>query len=78
MLLGDLRTFRRLSPAFTLGRAVFCWECSLCHKMFMHVPYDHEPTPQQMEEITDEFERHDCAIQFAVSRERLKRSLSGQ
>jgi hypothetical protein len=46
--------------------------------MFLHVPYDREPTPQQMEEITEEFDRHDCAIQFAVSRERLKRSLSGQ
>ena len=77
MLLGDLRTFRRLCPAFTLGRAVFCWECSLCHKLFMPIPHDQEPTPQQMEEIVSEYEQHDCAIQFAVSRERLKKSLSG-
>jgi len=28
-----------------------------------------------MEVIVGEFERHDCAIQFAVSRERLKRSM---
>jgi len=75
MLLGDLRTFRRLAPAFTLGRAVFCWECSLCHKLFLHIPHDQRPTREQMEVIVGEFERHDCAIQFAVSRERLKRSM---
>lgn len=76
MLLGDLRTFRRLAPAFTLGSSVFCWECSLCHKLFMHIPHDQPPTPQQMAELSSEFENHDCAIQFAVSRERLKRALS--
>ena len=76
MLLGDLRTFRRLAPAFTLGNNVFCWECTLCHKLFMHLPYDAKPTPEQMEGITAEFDNHDCAIQLAVSRDRLKRALS--
>lgn len=76
MLLGDLRTFRRLAPAFTLGSTVLCWECTLCHKLFMHIPYDAAPTPEQMEEISCEFDHHDCAIQFAVSRDRLKRALS--
>jgi hypothetical protein len=76
MLLGDLRTFRRLAPAFTLGRTVFCWECSLCHKMFMHIPHDEQPTREQMEEICCEFEHHDCAIQFAVSRDRLRKAMA--
>ncbi|MGZ4789196.1 MAG: hypothetical protein ACXVZX_11820 [Terriglobales bacterium] len=76
MLLGDLRTFRRLVPAFTLDNCVFCWECTLCHKLFMHYPYDAKPTPEQMAEVSSEFEHHDCAIQLAVSRDRLKRALS--
>jgi len=76
MLLGDLRTFRRLAPAFTLGRSVFCWECTLCHKLFMHLPYDAKPSTEQMAEISSEFDHHDCAIQLAVSRDRLKRALS--
>jgi len=76
MLLGDLRTLRRLAPAFTLGSSVFCWECTLCHKLFMHIPYDQRPNPEQMAEISSEFDHHDCAIQFAISRARLKRALS--
>jgi hypothetical protein len=42
----------------------------------MHIPYDAPPNNEQMAGIISEFEQHDCAIQFAVSRERLKRALS--
>jgi hypothetical protein len=75
MLLGDLRTFRRLSPAFSLNGVVFCWECTLCHKMFMPVPHDTPPNQAELARITSEFQQHDCAIQFAVSRERQKKVL---
>jgi hypothetical protein len=68
MLLGDLRTFRRLAPAYSLRGVTFCWECSLCHKLFMHVPHDIAPTPEEISLINMEFEQHDCAIHFAVSR----------
>ena len=70
MLLGDLRTFRRLVPAYSLRGATFCWECSLCHKLFMHVPYDAPPKRQEVDRINTEFENHDCAIHFAISRNR--------
>jgi hypothetical protein len=78
MLLGDLRTFRRLAPAYVLGSKVFCWECTLCHKLFMHIPYDSPPTNEQLAGIVSEFDQHDCAIQFAVSRERLKKVMPAQ
>ena len=68
MLLGDLRAFRRLAPAYTLRGAVICWECSLCHKLFMPVPHDQAPQQQEIARINLEFEQHDCAIHFAVSR----------
>jgi hypothetical protein len=68
MLLGDLRTFRRLAPAFSLRGVTFCWECSLCHKLFMHVPHDAPPNRQEIDRINMEFENHDCAIHFAISR----------
>jgi len=68
MLLGDLRTFRHLAPAYSLRGVVFCWECSLCHKLFLHMPHDKAPKPQEIERINMEFEHHDCAIHFAVSR----------
>jgi hypothetical protein len=70
MLLGDLRTFRRLMPAFSLQGVVFCWECSLCHKLFMHVPHDRPPRSKEVARINSEFEQHDCAIHFAASRNR--------
>jgi hypothetical protein len=76
MLLGDLRSFRRLGPAFTLDDKVLCWECTLCHKLFMQIPHDAPPTTEQLAGIVSEFNQHDCAIQFAISRERLKRALS--
>jgi hypothetical protein len=72
MVLGDLRSFRRLAPAFSLKGVVFCWECTLCRKLFMHMPHDSPPGPAELRRITSEFNQHDCAIQFAVSRERLK------
>jgi len=68
MLLGDLRSFRRLTPAFSLRGSVFCWECSLCHKLFLHIPYDRPPNPVDMDCIEAEFDQHDCAIQFALTR----------
>ena len=70
MLLGDLRAFRRLAPAYALRGVVFCWECSLCHKLFMHIPHDAPPNPLEIAHINMEFEQHDCAIHFAVSRTR--------
>ena len=73
MLMGDLRSFRRLSPAFSLKGVVFCWECTLCHKLFMHMPHDAPPTPAELGTITSEFNQHDCAIQFAVTRDKLKK-----
>lgn len=73
MLLGDLRSFRRLSPAFSLKGVVFCWECTLCHKLFMHMPHDAPPTPAELGRISSEFNQHDCAIQFAVTRDKLKK-----
>jgi hypothetical protein len=76
MLLGNLRTFRRLAPAFSLRGIVFCWECSLCHKLFMHVPHDTAPDPQEIARINMEFEYHDCAIQFALSRGRKSHGLA--
>jgi len=76
MLLGEIHTFRRLVPAFFFGNSVFCWECSLCHKLFMPIPYDYYPSAAQLAQISAEFHQHDCAIQFAVSHDRLKRVLS--
>lgn len=70
MLLGDLRAFRRLAPAYSLQGVTFCWECSLCHKLFMHVPHDKPPNLKEIERIKMEFEQHDCAIHFAISRTR--------
>lgn len=73
MSLDDLRTFRRLTPAYTLGNNVFCWECSLCHKLFLQTPHDSPPSDGQMVAIYSEFEHHDCTLQLTVIRERLKR-----
>lgn len=70
MLLGDLRAFRRLAPAYSLRGVVFCWECSLCHKLFMHVPHDRPPDQMEIARVNREFDQHDCAIHFAVSRTR--------
>ncbi len=72
-LLGDLRTFRRLSPAYSLRGVVFCWECSLCHKLFMHMPHDRPPKPPEVARIASEFDHHDCSVQFALVRERQKK-----
>lgn len=75
MLLGDLRNFRRLAPAFTFKGVVFCWSCSLCHKMFMAPPQQERPSKTELSRIQAEFNQHECAIQFAVSRERLKQAV---
>jgi len=76
MKLAELRSFRRLAPAYALGNRVFCWECTLCRKLFLHLPYDSPPTEEQMAAIAAEFEHHDCAIQLAISQVHLKRALS--
>jgi hypothetical protein len=74
MLLGDLRTFRKLAAAYSLRGSVFCWECTLCHKLFMPLPHDRPPNAAEMSRISAEFNQHDCAVQFAVVRSRPKRS----
>jgi hypothetical protein len=76
MQLGDLRSFRRLSPAFAFRGVVFCWECTLCRKIFMHIPHDQPPTRMEMAEITSEFDHHDCAIQLAISRDQRMSEIS--
>jgi hypothetical protein len=76
MLLGDLRTFRKLSPAYALRGAVFCWECTLCHKLFMPLPHDRPPSVTEVSRITAEFNQHDCAVQFAAAKTRSKRSVA--
>jgi hypothetical protein len=43
--------------------------------MFMPVPHDAPPNQAELARITSEFQQHDCAIQFAVSRERQKKVL---
>ena len=78
MHLGELRSFRRLAPAYSLGNDVFCWECTLCRKLFLHTPHDIPPTDEQLSAITAEFEQHDCAIQLARSQLRLKRVLAAE
>ncbi len=76
MQLGELASFRRLAPAYAFGNRVFCWECTLCRKLFMHLPYDAPPNEEQMQAIAAEFEHHDCAVQLATSQVRLKQVLS--
>jgi len=78
MQLGELRSFRRLAPAYALGKYVFCWECTLCRKLFLHTPCDAPPTEEQLFAITSEFEHHDCAIQLARSQAHLRRVLSAE
>jgi hypothetical protein len=75
MILGDLRAFRRLAPAFCFKGVVFCWECTLCHKMFMNLPHDSPPSTAEFGRITAEYNQHDCAIQFAVARDKQKRAM---
>jgi hypothetical protein len=36
----------------------------------MHVPYDKPATSQDLDRIGAEFDHHDCAIQFALARNR--------
>jgi hypothetical protein len=76
MQLGELRSFRRLAPAYALGNHVFCWECTLCRKLFMHQPYDSPPTEDQLRAIAAEFEHHDCTIQLVKARDKARRVLS--
>jgi hypothetical protein len=76
MLLGDLRTFRKLSPAYSLKGVVFCWECTLCLKLFMPFPHDRAPNAAEVGRIAAEFKQHDCSVQFAVVKGRPKRSMA--
>ena len=76
MQLGELRSFRRLAPAYALGNHVFCWECTLCRKLFLHLPYDAPPTEEQMLAIASEFEHHDCVVQLSNTRMKAKQMLS--
>jgi len=39
----------------------------------MHTPHDTPATKAQMAEILSEFDHHDCTLQFANARERLKK-----
>jgi hypothetical protein len=68
MLVGDLLRFRRLAPAYALHGTVFCWECTLCHKLFMLVPPETMPGHAELDQIQSEYEHHDCAIHFAITR----------
>jgi len=72
--LNDLRSFRRLIPAYTLADRVYCWECSLCHKLFLQIPHDVPPSDGQISAIYSEFEHHDCTVQLTVGRDRTRRA----
>lgn len=76
MQLGELRSFRRLAPAYALGNHVFCWECTLCRKLFLHLPYDSPPNEEQLLAIAAEFEHHDCTIQLVRTRDKVRQVLS--
>ena len=74
VMFEGLELTRRLIPAYVLFGSVFCWQCSLCRKLFMKrhtaaVLADRIPPF----EVRQEFRAHDCRLQFRTALERLER-----
>lgn len=74
-MLDRIELVRRLTPAYVLFGSVFCWQCSVCRKLFM-APTEAALRQQWFSEpmeIRSEFRTHDCRIQFRNALDRLER-----
>lgn len=75
LMFDRLELVRRLIPAYELKGSVFCWQCSVCRKLFT---IETEKAlagvgPSEPAEVQHDFRAHDCRMQFATTLERLER-----
>lgn len=73
-MLDRIELERRLIPAYVLNGSIFCWQCSLCHKLFLVRTETalSRPGYSDPSEVRFEFRAHDCRLQFARIVERLE------